>query len=94
MNEDNKKIIASGIADYDDEIKEGYIEWIQVSKDYKGKGLGKAIVYELLSRLKDRAKFVTVSGNLNNKSNPLRLYENCGFKSKVLWYVLTLKNDL
>lgn len=35
----NKKIVATGIAEFDDEIKEGYLDWIQVSKDYRKKDL-------------------------------------------------------
>ena len=45
------------------------------------------IFNELLSRMKDKVKFVTVSGRLNNKTNPLALYKNCGFINKQIWNV-------
>lgn len=48
----DKRIIASGIAEYDIEIKEGILEWIQVLLNYKNQGYGKLIVNELLKRLK------------------------------------------
>ena len=41
----NDAIVATGIAEFDDEIKEGYLDWIQVSEQYRRKCLGKAIVY-------------------------------------------------
>jgi ribosomal protein S18 acetylase RimI-like enzyme len=87
----NHVIAATGIAEFDREIKEGYLDWIQVSKEYRGQGLDKIIVYELLKRLKRKANFVTVSGRVNNKTNPEKLYESCGFENKVLCHILTEK---
>ena len=87
----NHVIAATGIAEFDREIKEGYLDWIQVYEEYRGQGLGKIIVYELLKRLKRKANFVTVSGRVNNKTNPEKLYESCGFENKVLWHILTEK---
>lgn len=87
----NHVIATTGIAEFDREIKEGYLDWIQVSEEYRGQGLGKIIVYELLKRLKRKANFVTVSGRVNNKTNPEKLYESCGFENKVLWHILTEK---
>ena len=34
---------------------------------------------ETLKRLKAKALFVTVSGDVNNPCNPLSLYQRCGF---------------
>ncbi|ABX41411.1 GNAT family N-acetyltransferase [Lachnoclostridium phytofermentans] len=45
-------VIALGIADFDEEVKEGIFEWIQVLPEYQGKGIGKILVIELLQRLK------------------------------------------
>ncbi|MCR5184818.1 MAG: GNAT family N-acetyltransferase [Bacilli bacterium] len=90
---DNKtnKVIASGIGEIDKTIKEGTLEWIQVSPDYRGLGFGKLIVEELLSRMLNKADFVTVSGKVNNPTNPLKLYELCGFENKVIWHILHKK---
>ena len=41
----NDAIVATGIAEFDDVIKEGYLDWIQVSEQYRRQCLGKAIVY-------------------------------------------------
>lgn len=81
-------IIASGIAEVDTDIKEGILEWIQVSPKYRGKGLGKFIVSELLWRMKDKADFVTVSGKVDNPTNPRDLYKACGFCSEEIWHVM------
>ncbi len=86
---DDNRIVASGIAELDTFIKEGILEWIQVSKDYRGKGLGKFIVKELLWRMKGKADFVTVSGKVDNSSNPKVLYESCGFADGEIWHILT-----
>lgn len=85
------RIVASGIAEFDQRIGEGVFEWIQVSSNYRRKGLGKNVVEELLWRMKDIAYFVTVSGIVNNETNPLALYESCGFGNKVIWHVLNKK---
>jgi len=78
---------ALGIADFDKNIHEGSLEWIQVLPEYRNKGLGQAIVNELLSRLKAHARFVTVSGEVDNKTSPERLYRKCGFTGNDIWVV-------
>lgn len=81
-------IIASGIAEVDTDIKEGILEWIQVSPEYRGKGLGKFIVNELLWRMKNKADFVTVSGKVDNPTSPRDLYKACGFFGEEIWHVM------
>lgn len=81
-------IAATGIAEIDREIGEGVLEWIQVSENARGKGLGRYIVSELLWRMKDAARFVTVSGQCNNPANPEKLYRRCGFTGSDVWHVL------
>ena len=81
-------IVASGIAEIDEDIKEGILEWIQVSPEHRGIGLGKFVVNELLWRMKDKAEFVTVSGKVDNSTNPRELYIACGFTDEVIWHVM------
>ena len=83
-----RKIVASGIGELDKSIGEGTLEWIQVSTAHRHKGLGKYVVAELLSRLRGRAEFVTVSGKLNSPSNPYELYIACGFSNPVIWHIV------
>ena len=72
----NAQIAATGIAELDAGIGEGVLEWIQVSPEYRRKGLGSFVVCELLARMKSRARFVTVSGRMNNESDPFSLYRS------------------
>ncbi|HQE93995.1 MAG TPA: GNAT family N-acetyltransferase [Anaerolineae bacterium] len=81
--------VALGIAEIDRDIAEGALEWIQVLPDYRGRGLGKALVKKLLFRLHNRAAFTTVAGEMNNQSNPEALYRSCGFAGSDLWWMLS-----
>lgn len=81
-------IVATGIAEFDREIGEGVLEWVQVSKGCRGNGLGRYIVFELLWRMKGAAQFATVSGQCNNTTNPEKLYRKCGFTGNDVWHIL------
>ena len=52
---DNNEVVASIIGELDKDIKEGIIEWVQVSKEYRKQGLGTYLVNEFLSRLQSKA---------------------------------------
>ncbi|MHA2251126.1 MAG: GNAT family N-acetyltransferase [Candidatus Kariarchaeaceae archaeon] len=80
--------VALGIAEFDKSIKELSLEWIQVLPEYRGMGFGKIIVCELIHRYAKKAKFSTVSGEINNPTNPEMLYKKCGFTGDDIWYVL------
>lgn len=82
------KIVATGIAELDREIGEGILEWIQVSGEYRSRGLGSYIVAELLWRMKDSAQFATVSGQCHNPTNPEAMYRKCGFTGNDIWHIL------
>ena len=79
---------ALGIADYDSEIREGSLEWIQVLPDKRKMGLGEFVVRELLFRLKSKANFVTVSGEVENSTRPDLLYRKCGFIGDDIWCMI------
>ncbi len=55
-----EKTAATGIAEFDVRIGEGILEWIQVSPEYRNRGLGAFVVNELLYRMQGKAGFVTV----------------------------------
>ena len=82
------RIAASGIAGLDTRIGEGVLEWIQVSPEYRRKGLGRYIVCGLLRRMRGKADFATVSGRVNSGDNPLALYLSCGFGHPVIWHIV------
>lgn len=83
-----RRPVALGIAEFDDDIGEGSLEWIQVLPDYRGRGLGSALVRELLTRLFGPADFVTVSGRVADSADPERFYRRCGFRGHDVWWVL------
>ena len=80
------EIVATGISEIDREVKEGMLEWIQVLPTYRKQGLGKLIVKATLNYFKGKVEFVTVSGKVEDVSQPALLYESCGFKDKVIWH--------
>ncbi len=86
-----KKIVGCGLADYDTEAKELVLEWIQVMPEYRGKKIGQLIVTELLFKMKDVADFATVSGKVDNTTNPEALYRKCGFVGSDVWHILHKK---
>jgi len=85
----NACAVGCGIADFDKELREGIIEWIQVIPAYRGRKIGQLIVSELLKRMTGMAEFATVSGKVNNAASPEMLYRKCGFSGNDLWHILT-----
>lgn len=83
--------VGCGIADYDPEAGEMILEWIQVLPAYRGRGVGQAIVNELLQRAQGYAHFATVSGKADNPTRPERLYRRCGFEGGDVWHILRRK---
>ena len=88
VDDANARIVGCGIADFDREVHEGILEWIQVLPAYRRKGIGQLIVNELLTRMIGLADFATVSGKVNNPTAPERLYRKCGFTGKDIWHIL------
>ena len=83
------RVVGCGIADFDKEVHEGILEWVQVVPAYRGKGIGQLIVNELLKRMVGIADFATVSGKVHNPTLPEMLYRKCGFVGKDVWHILT-----
>jgi len=59
-----------------------------VLPEYRWQGLGTKLVLELLCRLKDKAAFVTVSGEVDNPTNLEMLYRKCGFSGDDVLFVI------
>lgn len=87
------EVVATGIAELDRDCGEGVLEWIQVSEQHRRRGLGTYLVAELLWRMKDMARFATVSGRCDNSSNPEGLYRKCGFTGNDVWHILRKRCD-
>jgi GNAT superfamily N-acetyltransferase len=87
MDDEREIPIGLGIAEFDGNILEGSLEWIQVLPEYRGREIGKSIVQELLSRLKGWAKFTTVAGEVDNVTKPEALYRSCGFTGSDIWWM-------
>lgn len=85
----NSRVVGCGIADFDKELHEGIIEWMQVIPTYRSKRIGQLIVNELLKRMAGIAGFATVSGKVSNLTSPEMLYRKCGFVGNDVWHVLT-----
>ena len=83
--------IALGIADWDKNIREGMLEWIQVLPRYRGRGIGKALVTLLLIKFYNNVDFVTVSGKIDSENIPEKLYRSCGFIGEDVWHILVEK---
>lgn len=80
---------ALGIGEVDRRVPEASLEWIQVLPPYRNKGLGKALVGELLRRISGVVSFTTVAGKIDHPTHPERLYQGCGFSGRDVWWLLT-----
>lgn len=88
QDDETGRIVATGIGELDRKMGEGVLEWVQVSGEYRGCGLGSFLVRELLRRMKGKAEFATVSGQCNNPANPEAMYRKCGFAGNDMWHIL------
>jgi len=80
---------ALGIGELDHGVPEASLEWIQVLPPYRGKGLGKAVVGELLHRVSGFVSFTTVAGKIDNPTHSERLYRRCDFSGRDVWWLLS-----
>lgn len=85
------KLIGSIICDFDSEIREAVIEWLQVLPEYRGRGIAAALICKALRLMGDFADFVTVSGECDNITNPEGVYRRCGFEGNDVWHILSEK---
>ena len=84
----NDQLAALGIGEIDHRVPEASLEWVQVHPDFQRRGLGRAIIGELLRHVSPKVDFTTVSGEVNNPSNPEKLYRQMGFKGSDFWWML------
>ncbi len=83
-----EQMVGSILAEFDSEMGEGALEWVQVHPDHRRRGVGAALVSALLAQLAEVADFATVSGEINNPYMPEALYRRCGFTGDDIWHIL------
>lgn len=88
LNEKTGQPAGLGIAELDKKIPEASLEWIQIHPNYQQRGLGSALVSELLRRVSDKVEFTTVSGKIDSPNYPEKLYRQCGFTGSDVWWLL------
>lgn len=82
------RIVASAAADVDFGVKEGSIDWVEVSPRYRRKGLGTYLVTELIYRFRRFSDFISVS---TKDFAALALFQKCGFSEDCAWHILKAK---
>lgn len=75
----------------DCECREGTIEWLAVHPAHRRKGIACALVNTCLAALRSEVDFATVSGQMDNPTNPLGVYRRCGFEGNDVWHII--QND-
>ena len=75
------------VSHHDTEVGEGWLDWVQVLPEFRGRGLGRMLVGECVSRLR-KAKMITVSGSLDKPHRPSELYRKCGFSEHQEWFIM------
>lgn len=81
--------VGLGIAEYDHQVPEVSLEWLQVLQAYRSQGLAAALVSELIRRASCQVKIITVSGDAESTYQPEKLYRKCGFTGDDIWWVLS-----
>ena len=75
IKDNNGLMIASGIAEFDQECKEGTIEWVQVLPEYRRKGIASAITSRLAVEIMNRGKipfYCTAWSNIRSVRNAVK----------------------
>lgn len=81
-------LVGSIVCDFDIEVGEAIIEWLQVLPRYRSRGIASALVCKALKTMHGFADFATVSGECGNGTNPERVYRKCGFAGDDVWHIL------
>lgn len=84
--------VGCAMGEFDPESGEMSIEWVQVLPAFRRRGVGQALVWALLRRAPEEARFATVSGQAENASHPEALYRSCGFTGTDYWHILSKEN--
>jgi ribosomal protein S18 acetylase RimI-like enzyme len=82
--------VGLAISSYCSEMREGFIEWIEVIPRLRHRGFGSLLTHECIRRLAVKARFVTTQGSLDAPFVHGGLYRKCGFDRIRQWTILGL----
>jgi GNAT superfamily N-acetyltransferase len=88
IERDTGQRVGLAICGYCPEMKEGFIEWIQVVPRLRNQGFGRLLVHEAIRRIHGQSRFITASGNLDAPFALGGLYKACGFVQIRQWTIL------
>ncbi len=89
IDETTQQPVGLALGEFDTRINEAAIEWVQVLPDYQRRGLGKALTFEVLRRIGERAVFTSVAGVVEDRDNPGAFFRRCGFSGNDVWWLLS-----
>lgn len=75
--------VGLGISTHQPDIRETYLDWIQILPSHHGRGLGRMLVGETLRRALPKSDIIRVTGIAD------AFYKKCGFVGRETWYVIT-----
>jgi GNAT superfamily N-acetyltransferase len=73
--------VGLAISTYQPDIRECYLDWIQVLPAYHGRGLGQLLVHETIQRAKGKSEIIRVTGVADD------FYRKCGFYGTERWWI-------
>lgn len=74
----SRELVAISISQYNEEVRQTDLDWIYVSPDYHGKGVGRFLIEQTIERCKDKSNDICVGGTVG-------FYRKCGFDDHELW---------
>ena len=93
IDDSTEQPVGIGVGEIDSEFREAAILGVQVLPDCRNRGIGRALVQELLRRIGDRASFTTVFGPVEDRENPGAFFRKCGFSGDDVWWFLRRSGD-
>ncbi|MGE5579286.1 MAG: N-acetyltransferase family protein [Bacillota bacterium] len=81
VERDSGRPVGAAVSNYDPRLKETDLDWFYVLPPYQGKGIGRMLVGETISRSRERSSVIRLSGVADE------FYVKCGFRRKDRWFI-------